>query len=405
MTSGDKPLYTLFQTQLDNCGAKDVLLLRQPMREIIVHFPVKFEDGRREVFKGYRVQHNNVLGPFKGGLRFHEIVYLDECKALAGWMTVKCALQKLPFGGAKGGIKFNPRDYSAEDVERIARGFCDAIRTHIGSKTDIPAPDVGTNARIMDCMTDAYNNGRPVKDMAVFTGKSIGRGGSLGRSEATGRGVVACVRAYAKLRGISLDGKTYIVQGFGNVGSHLARLLTPLGLTCIAAGDHTGYVANDEGLNIHRLSEHVRSTGGVRNYAGLEAIDKETFFAKRCDFIFPAALELQIDAEVAKVIDCTAIFEAANGPTSFEAEEALGARGIEVLPDVLCNSGGVVVSYYEWLQNLRYEQWTEDAVVTRMEEAMLDAFERVSARVTREKVTFRRAAFCEGIEAIALASE
>lgn len=246
--------------------------------------------------KGYRVQHNNFCGPFKGGLRFHEIVYLDECKALAGWMTIKCALQNLPFGGAKGGIKFDPRAYVPMDVEKIAFAFCKAIRPYIGSHIDIPAPDVGTNARIMDIMTDAYNDSLRERDSAVFTGKSVVRGGSEGRAAATGMGVFLNIREYANAKGIDLKGATYIVQGFGNVGSHTAALLAPLGMVCVGIGDHTGYIACEEGFNVHRVGDYVKAHGGVQGYANGVVVDgKDDFFAIECDFVIPAALELQID--------------------------------------------------------------------------------------------------------------
>ena len=398
----EKRLYELFSAQLDAAclDPSHTLALKQPMREIIVHFPVTLRYGRCVLFKGYRVQHNNARGPFKGGLRFHEIVYLDECKALAGWMTIKCALQKLPFGGAKGGIKFNPREYDSEDVLRIALAFCGAIRRDIGSKIDIPAPDVGTNGPIIDAMTDAFNEGLAVRDDAAFTGKSVMRGGSLGRVEATGRGVVACVREYAKRKNLTLSGMTYIVQGFGNVGSQIARLLASHGLACIGVGDHTGYIVSDEGFDVHVLAEHVRQHGGVANHSSGVAVDKAGFFATQCDFVIPAALELQIDVEIASKMRCLAVFEAANGPTDVAAEDTLLSRGVDVVPDVLCNSGGVVVSYFEWLQNLRYESWTEEKVNGRLDAAMTDAFERVVDRAMSDGCSYRKAAFAVAIDAI-----
>ena len=319
MAETTKDLYKLFQEQLTDAETDaikcTVQLLHQPANEIIVNFPVTLSDGSCEVMKGYRVQHNNFCGPFKGGLRFHEIVYLDECKALAGWMTIKCALQRLPFGGAKGGIKFNPRTYAPADVEKIAFAFCKAIRPYIGPHVDIPAPDVGTNARLMDVMTDAYNDSCRVRETAVFTGKSVVRGGSEGRAAATGMGVYINVREYAKHKGIGLKGATYIIQGFGNVGSHTAALLAPLGMVCVGIGDHTAYLACEEGFNVHRVSEHVKAHGGVRGYVNGTVIDsRESFFEIECDFVIPAALELQIDDTVAARMKCRAVFEAANGP-------------------------------------------------------------------------------------------
>ena len=404
----EKPLHLLYQHQLETSGgdADQIQLLRQPMREIIVHFPVTLEDGSRSLFKGYRVQHNNALGPFKGGLRFHEIVYLDECKALAGWMTIKCALQRLPFGGAKGGIKFDPRARSAEDVRRVARGFCHAIRSHIGSKVDIPAPDVGTNSELMDCMTRAYNVGTDVPDLAVFTGKSIGRGGSLGRTEATGQGVVWCMEAFARRHPntTALSGSTFVVQGFGNVGSHVAKLLVARGATCVGAGDHTGYIVDSKGLDVAALCAHVTATGGVAGLPSTTVVDKATFFARECTFVIPAALELQIDEAVAATLRCEAVIEAANGPTTAEAERLLQERRIPVVPDVLCNSGGVVVSYFEWVQNLRYEQWTAEGVGKRLQASMETAVARVFDRADADGCSLRRAAFREALDTLGRAS-
>ena len=250
-----KPLLKLFHSQLSCVEGDTAELLKQPMNEIIVHFPVVI-NGKQRIIKGYRVQHSNILGPFKGGLRFHEIVHLDECKALAGWMTIKCALQHIPFGGGKGGIKFDPKSVTEEELKHISKAFTNAIRPYIGSSLDIPAPDVGTNSKIMDWMTAEYNKSNSVKDLAVFTGKSVPCGGSLGRTSATGKGVVICIQEWAKKRNIDLAGKTYIIQGFGNVGSYTAKLLAPLGMVCVGVGDHTGYIMSEEGFNIHKLAEY-----------------------------------------------------------------------------------------------------------------------------------------------------
>ena len=308
-------------------------------------------------------------------------------------MTIKCALQRLPFGGAKGGIKFDPREHSAADVEAITRAFCAAIRSSIGSRVDIPAPDVGTTARLMDCMARAYNEGRDVPDRAVVTGKSVACGGSEGRAAATGRGVVVCLREYARSLNWDLKGATYVVQGFGNVGSHAARLLSAHGMVCVGVGDHTGYLRCDEGFNVHQLAEHVRDHGGVAGYPHGEAVAREAFFAAECDVVVPAALELQVTPAIARQMRCRVVVEAANGPVDADADAVLRERGIEVLPDVLCNSGGVVVSYYEWLQNLRHEAWTEDDVLRRLDEAMRNAFDDVMNEAARERCTPRQAAF------------
>lgn len=395
-------LNNLFQNQLNSINEiiKDdprkvntLNLLKTPMNEIIVNFPVKLGSGRIEIFKGYRVQHNNFRGPFKGGLRFHKIVYLDECKALAGWMTIKCSLQELPFGGGKGGIKFNPRDYNVNDLENISKSFCNAIHSYIGSDVDIPAPDIGTNSVVMDWMTSKYNERSTKRDMGVFTGKSVDCGGSKGRNEATGQGVAICIREYAKFKNMSLKGKTYIVQGFGNVGSCTAQNLNSLGMVCVGVGDYTGYYTCKEGFNIHKLKEYAAQKKCVQDYDAGEHKSKEEFFKTKCDFVIPAALELQINKETVENLDCIAIIEAANGPVTEEADTLLKERNIDVIPDVLCNSGGVVVSYYEWLQNLRYEYWDEEKIKNDLDKRMTSTFSKVFEYSQSNGCSLRQACF------------
>lgn len=367
--------------------------IQQPMNEIIVNFPVRIKD-RIELFKGYRVQHNNILGPFKGGLRFFKNVYLDECKALAAWMTIKCALQNLPFGGAKGGIKFDPHNYESKDLEKISKKFCQALYPYIGSDYDIPAPDMGSGSHIMDWMTHEYtrlNNNH--QDPGVYTGKSIECNGSHGRTEATGRGVMICIREWAKLTHLNLYGKTFIVQGFGNVGSNAAKLLCLIGMTCIGVGDHTGYLQCEEGFNIYRLCKYVQENGSIEEYGTGASLSKEEFFGLNCDIIIPAALELQITEEVADTINCSLIVEGANGPICVEAEEILEKKGINIIPDILANSGGVVVSYYEWLQNKRSEYWHPERVTETLDRRMKHTFDEV-IQLSREKnITYRMAAY------------
>jgi glutamate dehydrogenase (NAD(P)+) len=400
-SSQDQNLYELFQAQLEQVQsehAQTVELLKQPQNEIIVHFPVTLDNGTTALFKGYRVQHNNVRGPFKGGLRYHEMVYLDECKALAAWMTIKCSLQGLPFGGAKGGIKFNPREHSPEELKRISKGFCDAIHPYIGSLKDIPAPDMGTSSRVMDWMAHQYNTTSPTRDMGVFTGKTVACGGSLGREAATGTGVAICLREYAAAKQLTLEGKTFIIQGFGNVGSFAAQLLQSLGMVCIGIGDHAEYRVCAEGFNVHKLREHVKRSGCIAGYESGVVVQKEDFFAQECFAVIPAALELQIVAAVAKTLKCQVVLEAANGPTDIAADAVLQQRNIDVIPDVLANSGGVVVSYFEWVQNLSHESWEESRVMSMLEKYMVRAFHHVWKRGKENGRALRMEAFATAIE-------
>ena len=368
-------------------------ILAQPQNEIIVNFPVKLSNGKTELFKGYRIQHNDILGPFKGGLRFHHNVYLDECKALAFWMTLKCSLQNLPLGGGKGGIKFNPRDYNRQDLKEISKEFSKALYRYIGSDVDIPAPDMGTNDQIMDWMTHAYNEMHDKKDFAVFTGKSVTYGGSIGRSGATGAGVYLCIKKWAELNNIDLKGKTYILQGFGNVGSHTAMLLNNLGMSLVAVGDHTGYITCDEGFNVFKLNNYNQQNKSLENYPVGNQIDKKDFFSIKCDVVIPAALELQIDAEIASLLDCKLVVEAANGPTDMEADEILNSRGIEVIPDILANSGGVIVSYLEWLQNKQHTTFELDYINEWLENRMNDTYQKVHNISITHNISKRMASY------------
>ena len=350
------------------------LILNQPKNEIIIHFPVKMDSGEIKVFKGYRVQHNNSLGPFKGGMRFHHTVHLDECKALASWMTWKSALQRIPYGGAKGGIKMTPRDHSRDELERVTRRFTHALGSNIGPEWDIPAPDMGTNAQTMDWMMDTFVNIVSTRDRQavrrVVTGKSILCGGSQGREKATGQGVVHCIRMWAETNRFDLDGARVAIQGFGNVGSYTARILSKMGVSVVAVGDHTGYRYSPEGFNPHRMSDYVKKNGSLAGYQAGEVLTKEEFFAVDCDIFVPAALELQIGADEAEAMKCKVIVEAANGPTDLEGEKVLARRKIDVVPDILANSGGVIVSYYEWLQNKRSEFWDLEEVDGKLQKRM-----------------------------------
>jgi glutamate dehydrogenase (NAD(P)+) len=403
-------LYEVAKRQLDKASKSIGLdpdvqtILSQPKNELIINFPVRMDDGRYILFKGYRVQHNNILGPFKGGIRYHEEASLDEVKALAAWMTYKSALHDIPFGGAKGGVKFNPRLHSKSELERITRRFTHALGSNIGPEWDIPAPDVGTNAQMMVWMMDTYMNvvGTEVKQSVrrVVTGKTPSSGGSLGRETATGAGVVHCITEWAHEKRFDLDGAGFIVQGFGNVGSHTARILAKTGATLLACGDYRGYIANPEGINPHKLAEHVAQTGSVVEYRGAKSISREEFFATECDIFVPAALELEIGPEEAKLLKCKLVVEGANGPTHPEAEDVLAERGIELIPDILANSGGVIVSYYEWLQNKRSERWDLEEVERRLENRMKQTYGLVREYAAERNLNLRMASYGIGLERI-----
>ena len=379
------------------------VILSQPKNELIINFPVRMDDGKYVLFKGYRIQHNNILGPFKGGIRFHEEVSLDEVKALASWMTYKCALQDIPFGGAKGGIKFNPRLHSKAELERITRRFTHALGSNIGPNWDIPAPDVGTSGQTMVWMMDTYMNvvGTERQEVrGVVTGKTVSAGGSHGRETATGQGIVHCITEWAREKRVNLDGRGFIVQGFGNVGSHTARILAKTGAVLLAVGDYKGYIGNPEGINPHKLAEHVSRTGSVVEYRGAKAISREEFFASECDVFVPAALELEIGVDEAKLLKCKLIAEGANGPTYPDAEEVLEERGIDLIPDILANSGGVIVSYYEWLQNKRSERWELEEVETRLENRMKSTYEQARHYAKERNIDLRSACYGIGLERI-----
>ena len=378
----EKQLNQAFQCGVFNDNLK--IALSQPANEIIVNFPVNLESGEYKMFKGYRVQHNNLLGPYKGGLRLHQDIYLDECKALAFWMTLKCALQNIPFGGGKGGIKMNPRDYSQEDLKRISKKFCNSLFKYIGPDKDIPAPDMGSNSQIMDWMTAEFQSVGKTHTYGVFTGKSLGFRGSEGREEATGRGVVQCIKAHFSNK---LKNKSYIIQGFGNVGTFACEFLNKEGMICLGIGDHTGYIFNPNGLDVSSLLSYNKTNKCIKGYSSLNKLDlwlsKEAFFSQKCDVFIPAALELQIDKNIAQNMKCQVLVEAANGPCYIEGDKVFQEKGIHVIPDILANSGGVLVSYYEWLQNNRDEYWELDEIREKLDKQMQKSYNEV-LRVTTE---------------------
>jgi glutamate dehydrogenase (NAD(P)+) len=372
-------------------------ILAVTMNEIVVHFPVRMDDGRVEIFTGYRVQHNNAQGPFKGGLRFHPDVDIDEVRALATWMTWKSAITKIPFGGAKGGIQFDPAKHSMTELERITRRFTYALGDTIGPEYDIPAPDVNTNSQIMAWILDTYLSSRPPalrqSGLGVVTGKPLEAGGSLGRDKATGQGVVYMIEEWAKEHKFNLEGATYIVQGYGNVGSWTARLLQPHGCKLIAVEDFTGAICNYKGMDAKHLAAYVRQMGGVAGYKIAEPIDHDTFMSIMADIFIPAALENQITADTAPNLNVKLVAEGANGPTDPEGDEILQSRGIDVIPDILCNSGGVVVSYFEWLQNKRSESWELEEVDEKLHKKLVRAYKQVHDTVRDHQIDWRTAAY------------
>jgi glutamate dehydrogenase (NAD(P)+) len=372
-------------------------ILGTTMNEVVVHFPVRMDDGRIEVFTGYRVQHNNALGPFKGGLRFHPAVDIDEVRALATWMTWKCAIAGIPFGGGKGGIQMDPSKYSVTELERISRRFTFALGNTIGPEYDIPAPDVNTNAQIMAWILDTYQSMMPAHErqrmLHVVTGKPIEAGGSLGRDKATGQGVVYLIREWSKDRKFDLSGATYIVQGFGNVGSWAARLMKPFGSKLIAAEDVTGSIANEAGIDPDELTKYVKAKGGVAGYPGAKPTTHLAFLRTKADIFIPAALENQITGATAPLLNVRLVAEGANGPTDPDGDRTLFERKINLLPDILCNSGGVIVSYFEWLQNKRSESWELQEVDCKLYRRIVDAYARVRETARQYSVDWRTAAY------------
>jgi glutamate dehydrogenase (NAD(P)+) len=380
------------------------LILSEPKNEVIVNFPVRMDDGEFRLFTGYRIQHNNIMGPYKGGIRFHHDVTLSEVKALASIMTYKCALLEVPFGGAKGGVTMNVHDHSSRELENVTRRFTHDLGNNIGPEYDIPAPDVGTNAQIMVWMMDTYMNMHNLSDKnaqrRIVTGKTLTSGGSRGRDKATGQGVVYVIQEWADEHGFRLDGATYKLQGFGNVGSHTASILTKLGSVLVAVQDHTGSIYNKEGIYTRKLADYVAETGGVAGYPGAETITSDEFWEAKCDITIPAALELQIDKRVAEMLDTRLVVEAANGPTTLDGEKVLIEKGIEVIPDIMANAGGVVVSYFEWIQNKRAEAWQLAEVDERLHFMMKRAFHEMRAFAREHDTDNRTAAFATAVNRI-----
>lgn len=367
--------------------------LRRPKRALIVDVPIEMDDGRVEHFEGYRVQHNLSRGPGKGGVRFHPQVNLEEVMALAAWMTIKCAAVGLPFGGAKGGIRVDPKKLSPKELERLTRRYTSEIGLLIGSDKDIPAPDVNTNAQTMAWMMDTYSMNVGATASGVVTGKPLELGGSLGRVKATGRGVREIAAHAAARMGFQLRGAKVAIQGMGNVGGASAELFEQAGALVVAVQDHTGSISNPKGLPIERLLRHIKDQGGVAGFKEGELIDNESFWEVDCDILVPAALEGQIHRERAQKIKAKLVVEGANGPTTTEAERILEDRGVMVMPDVLANAGGVVVSYFEWVQDFSMFFWDEEEVNARLARVLDQAFKQIWEISLSRKVSPRTAAY------------
>ncbi|MFD0712722.1 Glu/Leu/Phe/Val dehydrogenase [Paenibacillus sp. GCM10027626] len=378
-------------------------LLKEPMRLLTVRIPVRMDDGQLRVFTGYRAQHNDAVGPTKGGIRFHPSVTAEEVSALSIWMTLKCGIFDLPYGGGKGGIICDPRTMSLGEVERLARGYVRAISQIVGPNKDIPAPDVYTNAQIMAWMLDEYSILRENDSPGFITGKPIVLGGSRGRERATSLGVAIAIREAAALQGMSLQGLKVCVQGFGNVGSHLASILNEWGALVVGISDVHGGIYDEQGLNIPELLDRRDSFGSVTSLFD-NRLSNDEFLTLPCDVLVPAALENQLTLDNVADIRAKMIVEAANGPTTIEASEKLHERGVLVIPDVLANAGGVTVSYFEWVQNNQGYYWPEEEVNEKLEKKMVEAVHKVMDMAQSRNITPRLAAYMVGVKKFAEAS-
>jgi len=387
---------------------RDYIALKYPERELKVSIPVEMDDGSVRVFEGYRVQHSTSRGPCKGGIRYHQDVDIDEVKALAAWMTFKCAVVNIPYGGGKGAVKVDPRELSKNELKRLTRRYTAMILPLIGPEKDIPAPDVNTNAEIMGWIMDTYSMFKGYAVPGVVTGKPIEIGGSLGRREATGRGVMLITLEILKRLGMPVKGTTIAIQGMGNVGGAAARLLYEKGCRIVAVSDVSGAIYNDEGLNINHVLEFL--DGGKRllkDYIAenVKHMSNRDLLTCDVDVLIPAALENQITEDIARDVKARVIVEGANGPTTVGADRILEERGIKVVPDILANAGGVVVSYFEWAQNLQYLTWDEDEINRSLEKIMIRAFNEVWNAAGSKNTTLRMGAYMVALDRLVKAKK
>lgn len=384
----------------------DYALIKYPERELKVAIPVKMDDGSVKVFEGYRVQHCTTRGPSKGGIRYHQDVNIDEVKALAAWMSFKCAVVNIPYGGAKGGIKVDPATLSLNELERLTRRYTAMILPIIGPEKDIPAPDVGTNPQVMDWIMDTYSMMKGYTVHGVVTGKDLEVGGSLGRPEATGRGVMIITMEVLKKYNLSPGSVSICIQGMGNVGSATARLLDEKGCKIVGVSDVSGGVYCEQGLNISEINKFINDKKLLKDYnaEGVSHISNEELLVSKCDILIPAALENQITGEVAKNVQAKLIIEAANGPTTIEADKILNERKIVVLPDILANAGGVVVSYCEWVQNLQSLTWDINDINDTLSKVMKNALSDVYYKTIKYSIDYRLAAYAVALDRLVVAN-
>lgn len=380
------------------------LILAQPKTEIMCHFPVKMDNGTYRLFKGYRVQHNNILGPYKGGIRYHPNVSLDDIKSLSVLMTLKCSLAQLPLGGAKGGVQVDPRTLSKTELRHLTRRFTAALDGNIGTDSDIPAPDMGTNAQTMAWMADTYMNFNAMQGRhqarAIVTGKPIEFGGSHGREKATGQGLVYTLERCLPDVGIALNNMTYSLIGFGNVGSWAARLLAERGSTFVTVMDQSGAIINPNGIDADKLVAYVVEHGGVAGYPEADAIDEKTFYQTKVDVFIPAALEQMVHENNASWLNCRVLAEAANAPCTPVAERQLLDRGVLILPAILCNAGGVTVSYFEWKQNRQAETWELEKVDEQLRKHIYTAADKSIEASKQFKVDLRTGSYIAALQSI-----
>ncbi|WP_376795323.1 Glu/Leu/Phe/Val dehydrogenase [Thermogemmatispora sp.] len=380
-------------------------ILRKPKRELIVNFPVRMDNGDVQMFTGYRVQHNINRGPAKGGIRFSPDVSLDEVRALAMWMTWKCAVVGIPFGGAKGGVVCDPHRLSRHELERLTRRYATEISILIGPNSDIPAPDMNTNPQIMAWIMDTYSMHHGYSVPEVVTGKPLSIGGSEGRLEATARGVQVVTREALLSLGRQPEGARVVIQGFGNVGGNSARLLQSLGCKIVGLSDISGGVYNPNGIDVTRALRYSQEHGGLRGLPDSEQVTNQELLELPCDVLIPAALENQLTAQNASRVKARLIVEAANGPTTPEADRIFQDRGITVVPDILANAGGVTVSYFEWVQDLQRFFWSEDEINQRLERIMVRSFQAVKERAERQRTSLRMGAYLLAVARVAEATE